>query len=100
MKLNYGNDYYYQEDNSRVHKSKKVQTFMQNSGVKVMKWKMIFIQVYNGLQFNYKQSLKEKVIATINDINMKSRGAIVYLYNMYGSRLVAVLKTNGDVFNK
>ena len=37
IKLNYGNDNYYQEDNSRVHKSKKLQTFMQNSGIKVLK---------------------------------------------------------------
>ena len=29
IKLNYGNDYYYQEDNSRAHKSQKVQTFMK-----------------------------------------------------------------------
>jgi len=111
IQLNYGNDYYYQEDNSRFHKSRKVKIFMQNSGIKVMKWpsrspylniiediwKMISIQIYNGFQFNCKQNLTEKVIATINDINMQSRGAIV---NLYRTRLVAVLKTNGDIFNK
>ena len=102
MKLNFGIDFYYQEDISRVHKIKKVQTFMQNSIIKVVNfpfrspdlnivegiWKMISIQIYNGPKFNCKQILTEKVITTINDINMQSRGAIVNLYSTYKAILL------------
>ena len=62
MKINYGNTFYYQEDNARVHKSKKVHKFMQESGVQVIKyparspdlnivediWKIISNAVYDG----------------------------------------------------
>ena len=114
IKLNYGIDFYYQEDNSRVHKSKKETTFMHNSNIKVIKWpsrspdlnivediwKMISSRVYDGPQFDNKQKLAEKVIDTINNINKKSRHAVVNLYRTYRSRLVTVLKGNDHLFNK
>jgi len=38
IKLNYGNDFLFQEDNSPVHKDGKVQYFMKSAGFKVMTW--------------------------------------------------------------
>jgi len=36
IKLNYGNDFLFQEDNSPVHKAGKVQHFMKSAGFKVL----------------------------------------------------------------
>jgi len=38
IKLNNGDDYLFQEDNSPVHKAGKVQLFMKSAGIKVLKW--------------------------------------------------------------
>ena len=36
MKLNYGDDFFFQEDNSPVHKARKVQNFLISSGINTM----------------------------------------------------------------
>ena len=38
IKLNYGNHFWFQEDNASVHKSKEVQKFMKNSGISILDW--------------------------------------------------------------
>jgi len=100
--------------NSRVHKSMKITTFTHKSDIEVVKltsrsqdlnivediWEMIFNRVYDSPQFNNKQKLKEKVIHSINNINMEFRHVIVNLYGTYRSRLMTVLKSNCDLFNK
>ena len=104
MKLNQGNNYYYQEDNCRVHKSKKVQQFMVDSGINVIKWSsrspdlniveniwnIISSRVYNGSQFESNEELTKKVISTINDINTESRHLIINLYSTFRKRLVII----------
>jgi len=114
LKINYGTNFYYQEDNSPVHKSQKVRKYMTDSGIKVIKWpsrspdlniveniwQMISSRVYNGPQFDNKQQLTKKVIAAINDINTESRDSIRNLYTTFRRRLVVVLHRHGDLFNK
>jgi len=82
-RINYGTNFYFQEDNFRVYKSKKVKKFMADFGIQVIKWpsrgpdlniwKMISSQVYNGPQFDNHQQLMNKVVTTINDINVNLR---------------------------
>ena len=38
IKLNYGDNWFLQEDNTPVHKSRKVQYFMMQSGISVLEW--------------------------------------------------------------
>ena len=38
LKLNYGDDFFFQEDNSSVHKAKVVQDFMTNAKIKILQW--------------------------------------------------------------
>ena len=66
LKLNYGNDYFFQEDNSAVHKAKAVKKFMIDSNINVLEWpakspdpnivediwKMLSSVIYDGRQFN------------------------------------------------
>jgi len=114
MKINYRNEFYYQEDNCAVHKSKKVQGFMADSGINVIQWparspdlnvvdyiwNIISSLVYDGPQFQNKADLTKKVIVTINEINMDSLDLIKNLYSTFRGRLVVVLQTNGNLFNK
>ena len=37
-KLNYGNDFHFQEDNCFVHKLKIVRDFMENSKINILQW--------------------------------------------------------------
>ena len=113
-RINYGTNFYFQESISRVHNSKKVKKFMEDSGIKVIKWlsrspdlnivediwKMISSRVYNGPQFDSHQQLVNKVVTTINDINVNFRDSIVNLYTTFRRRLVVVLSSHGDLFNK
>jgi len=38
MKLNFGKDFWLQEDNASVHKSAKVKHFMLQSSIKILEW--------------------------------------------------------------
>jgi len=38
MKLNFGDKYYFQEDNASVHKAKIIQSFYHDIGIKTVKW--------------------------------------------------------------
>jgi len=62
-------------------------------------WHIISNHVYYGPQFQ-KKELVNKLISTINDINMESRASIKNLYHTFRKRLVAVLKSNENLFNK
>ena len=38
IKLNYGNTFWYQDDNSKVHSSKKAKKYIQDSNMKLVPW--------------------------------------------------------------
>ena len=56
--------------------------------------------VYDGPQFSSKQQLTEKVIDTINCMNIECNKLIVNLYATYRNRLVVDLRNNNDLCNK
>ena len=114
MKLNYGDDFFFQEDNSPVHKARKVQNFLISSGIKVLQWpakspdlniaediwKMMSDAVYDGPQFTNKASLLQKIDVVINTINATKRNLIKNLYAGIRSRLCKVLIRKGGLCNK
>jgi len=84
MKLNFGNDFWLQEDNASNHKSAKVKQFLLQSSINILKWpdlnitediwKLISEQFYDGPQFlnifiYYINQLKKKLKNVIDDIN-------------------------------
>ena len=113
-RINYGTNFYFREYNPRVYKSKKVKKFMSDSKIQVIKWssrsqnlnivqdiwKMISRRVYNGPQFDNHQQLMNKVVTIINDINVDLRDSIINLHTTFRRRLVVVLSSHGDLFNK
>lgn len=113
IKLNYGDDFVFQEDNAPIHKSHKVRDFMNSSKITVIEWpakspdlniveniwKIISDRVYDGPQFRNKVDLVKKIDETIRDINESKRSQIVNLYGTIRSRLCTVLCKGGDLIN-
>ena len=114
MKLNFGNDFWLQEDNASVHKSAKVKHFMLQSSIKILEWpakspdlnitediwKLISEQVYDGPQFLNINQLKTKLKNVIDDINQHQREKVFDLYKSIRSRLCKVLIKRGALYNK
>lgn len=114
IKLNYGDQFFFQEDNCSVHKSSVVRKFMSDSNIQVVKWpanspdinivediwEMISNKVYDGSQFLNRSDLVEKIEKSIYSINNSSRSDILNLYVNYRKRLMDVVRKNGNLFNK
>jgi len=114
IKLNYEENWFLQEDNAPVHKSKKVKDFMIKSGISVLEWppkspdlnivedcwKTISDLVYDGKQFTCKDELVHKITAVINHLYRSKREKVVDLHNVIRSRLCHVLQNKGDLYNR
>jgi len=114
MKLNYGSNFYFQQDNSPVHKSKLITNFFQYSKLAVIEWppkspdlnivediwKLISDRVYDGPQFLHKRDLQISVENAISYVSMNCKDKITGLYNSIRSRLCTVLEKHGSLFNK
>jgi len=114
MKINYVDDFWYQEDNASVHKSRKVKDFMNEGSIKVLQWparspdlnivediwKLISDSVYDGSQFTNKDTLILKIKKVIDEINARRRSLIISLYAGIRGRLCKVLSNNGNLCSK
>jgi len=90
MKLNYGDDFVFQEDNSPVHKGGKVKNFIMASNIKVLElspkspvmkitedvWKLLSDTVYDGPAYQNNASLLEKIDNVITNINQSKMKVI------------------------
>ena len=97
------------EDNSPVHKSRKVQNFMKNPRISVIEqsdlnivkdcWKTISDLVYDGYEFQNKAELTEKITNVIFNLNQGQRKKVLNLYNAMRGGLYIVLKKYDDLYN-
>lgn len=113
-KLNMGDDFFLQHDNSRCHTAKIITEFLSASNIKVIKWpaispdlnivedvwRMIAELVYDGPQYDNSMKLKENISNAILLINQQHRGNLCQLYESFGSRIAKTLQKNGETFNK
>jgi len=113
MKLNYGANFFSQEDNCFIHKAKVVQQLMSESKIKVLKWpaksrdvnivediwKQLSNDIYDGPQSKKKCQLIEKINETIYHFNSMKRNQIMALYDTIRQRLCTVLLRNGNICN-
>ena len=114
LKLNYGENVFYQDDNCSVHRAFCVKEFMKSTGINTLKWpskspdinptedvwKMISERVYDGPQFYSTGTLMQKINEEINHINQYKREKIRELFQGYIKRLCKVLQRNGNLYNK
>ena len=114
IKLNFGDNVWFQEDNSPIHKSKIVKNFMFESKINVLAWparspdlniaedvwKRISDAVYDGPQFKNRHDLIKKIKEVIFHINSNERQVILNLYKTIQSRLCCVLEKQGNLCNK
>ena len=88
--------------------------FWQDSDINVLKWpakspdlniaedvwKMVSDRVYEGPQFENKESLILAVKKAVDAINRSERHLILNLFDSLRSRLCKVLTKNGNMYNK
>ena len=93
IKLNYGDNWFLQEDNAPVHQSRKVQYFVMNSGISALEWpakspnlnivkdcwKTISDLIYDGKQFINKEDLLQKITNVIFHLNQYQRQKVLNL---------------------
>ena len=113
LKLNYGDDFFFQEDNSSVHKAKVVQDFTTNAKIKILQWlakspdlnivediwKLLSNDIYDGSQFQNTKDLKERISDVILNFNTTKIDRIQALYLTIKQRLCIVLLKHGDLRN-
>lgn len=113
-KLNFQDDFYFQEDNSRVHKSKLIKDFFSKSGIKVLNWpakspdlsiaedvwSILSRAVYDGPQYYSKKALEEAVNNAIFNLNTNMRDKLIALFDSLIPRMCKVLSKKGDLYNK
>ena len=114
IKLNYGNNFWFQEDNASVHKSKEVRNFVNVNGIKVLDWpakspdlnivedlwNILSKTIYDGPQFHRKADLTNSIKMAIDDFNSTKRHIVFDLYNSIRGRLCTVLSKHGNLYNK
>lgn len=114
MRLNYGDKFYFQEDNCRVHKAKIVKDFMRANHVNVLEWpakspdlnivedvwKLISDIVYDRPSFQKKTDLENAIVDAITYIQTKKMDSILEFYKGIRKRLCTVLYKKGNLCNK
>lgn len=102
--------YIFQQDNCRVHVSKKTKNYLNSAKVKTIDWpsyspdlniqenvwKMISDEVYNSKQYDSADMLWEKIQQVVKQLNEKKRENIKKIYDEYGRRLLEVIDLNGN----
>lgn len=114
LKLNFGTNIIFQEDNCTIHKCRIVKDFWKITGIPVLEWpskspdinitedvwKMLSDIVYDRCQYNSLEHLMKSITNAINEINTNHRTKILNLYSSYRHRLTTVLTKRGNLFNK
>lgn len=105
--------YYLVQDNSKIHTSKRMQTFFKESDINVLQWpavspdlnimeniwKMLSDEVYKLGQPQNTKELTIRVFEAMGTLMTTKRNVILNLYQNYLKRLTYVLKHRGNQIN-
>lgn len=112
--LNYRSDFFFQQDNAPVHRSKETTNFLKSANVKILKWpprspdmniiedmwRVISDIIYDGPPYETREQLRLAIKKAIDDLNKTKRHFALHLYQHFRSRLLVVLDKRGDLYNK
>jgi len=112
-KLNYGNNFWFQQDNSRIHTARIVKDWMVAAHFPVIEWparspdlnimeniwKMLEDIIYDRSPLLSRGDLMEEIRKAFLLINTSKRGHILNLYGTFRARLVNVIVKKGNEIN-
>jgi len=112
-KLNYANDFWFQQDNSRIHTARIVKQWMSDAHFPVIEWparspdlniteniwKMLQDIIYDRSPFICLDELKVAIQNGFFLLNSTKRSVIMHLYDTFRKRLVNVIERNGNEIN-
>jgi len=113
-KLNYGDTFWFQQDNSRIHTARIVKNWMASANFPVIEWparspdlnimeniwKMLEDIIYDRSPIISLSDLKQEVQNGFFLLNSSKRGTIIHLYETFRKRLIKVIENNGNEINK
>lgn len=113
-KFNYGNEFYLQQDNAPVHKSRKTTDFIESSGINVITWpprspdiniaeniwKCLEDIIYDGPVINNKCDLIDRITDAFYHMNCNARSTISGLFDKIRFMLCKVIQMEGNIINK
>ena len=111
--MNLGQEFWFQQDNAPIHRSKETKEFIISTNMKVLSWpprspdlnivenlwKLLSGIVYSKLNIKNRSELIIRINAAFTEINSKKRHVIQDLYSSYRKRLCYVLENDGNLFN-
>ena len=106
MKFNFGDNYYFQQDNAAVHTTKIIQKFYVENGINTLKWpakspdinitediwRMTLALVYNRPQYQDFTALQKSINDAIFLQNYCRRQTIIDLYQHIIPKLIVILQ--------
>ena len=103
------NNYVFQQDNCKVHVSKKTLKYLKSAKIELLEWPsmspdmniqeniwhIISELVYDQKQFDNKESLWNAIVEAVDKINATKKDTIKKIYDNYNRRLLNVIENNG-----
>ena len=112
-KLNYGNTFWFQQDNSRIHTARVVKDWMADAKFPVIEWparspdlnlmeniwKLLQDVIYDRSPITSLNELKEEIKKGFLHLNSNKRSIIINLYDTFRSRLIELIVNKGNQIN-
>lgn len=114
MEKHFGSeDFFFQQDNCKVHVSKYTLKWLKDNHISTFAWpsmspdlniqenvwKMLSDAVYDGKQYNNKEDLWTNIVKCAEEINRSKRDLVKKKFDQYGERLLKLKDNKGKQIN-
>jgi len=113
MKLEYGKDYIFQQDNCSIHVSSEMKKYFTENKISLLNWpacspdqnmvgnvwKMASDHLYSAKQRRSVQELRRKVFEAFDYINHEKTAEILNFFKTFTCRVAKVIELNRNLTN-